>query len=258
MSATIESEILHKTIHIQSCVIEGHSIEAIFRAESKYLRELSGANVVGFCLHHKNTLQLDFVLDHEAFLYHCFKENNLHPHTLILETLYRHNKTHFTEGVAYLENASLANFLMDNVPENKIKELEIKHQFKTMVTYPLYSLNKELIGCLLFCYFEDNTPNHKNLSQITQMIQTLIRPFHYEGNNIFHVKCVQISTEMPLLTSQEKRILKKLLKAKPYAQIADEMHLSLNTVKTHLKHIYAKYKVKSKLELYNKVKGINE
>jgi DNA-binding CsgD family transcriptional regulator len=127
-----------------------------------------------------------------------------------------------------------------------------------MVTYPLYSEDKTLIGCLLFCYFKDNTPNHDNLNHMTKMIQTLIRPFHDEGNNIFHVKCIQISTEMPLLTSQEKRILKKLLKAKPYALIADEMHISLNTVKTHVKHIYAKYKVKSKLELYNKVKGITE
>lgn len=258
MSATIDTEMLRKTTRIQSLIIEGHCIEDIFRAESKYLHELSGAHVVGFCLQHKNTLQLNFVLDHESFLHNCFKENNLHPDTLILDTLYRHNKTHFTESVAYLENASLTNFLIDNVSENKIKQFEIKHQFKTMVTYPLYSLNKELIGCLLFCYFEDNTPNHNNLSQITKMIQTLIRPFHYEGNNIFHVKCVQISTEIALLTSQEKRILKKLLRAKPYAQIADEMHISLNTVKTHLKHIYAKYKVKSKLELYNKVKDINK
>lgn len=258
MSANLETELLKKTIEILSCVLKGHTIEAIFRAESNYLRELSGADIVGVCLHHKNTLQLDFVLDHEAFLYHCFKENNLHPHTLILETLYRHNKRHFREGTAYLENESLANFLMDNVPEHKIKQLEIKHQFKTMVTYPLYSINNELMGCLLFCYFRENRPNHTHLAQITKMIETLIRPFEHEGNHIFHLKCVQVSTELPLLTSQEKRILKKLLSAKPYAQIAEEMHISLNTVKTHLKHIYVKYKVKSKLELYNKVKGGNE
>ena len=256
MKTTTDIEILLKTIHIQSCVIEGHSIEAIFRAESKYLHELSGANVVGFCLHNKKTLQLDLVLDHERFLHNCFKKNNLHPQTLILETMYKNNLAKFGEGLHYIENESLHDLLTDCVSDGEIEALEIEHNFTKLVIYPLYSLNKQLMGCMLYCYFEDNQPNYTTLSKITEMAETLIRPFHDEGNNIFHVKCIQISTQMPLLTSQEKRILKKLLRAKPYAQIADEMHISINTVKTHLKHIYAKYNVKSKLALHNKVQGI--
>lgn len=55
------------------------------------------------------------------------------------------------------------------------------------------------------------------------------------------------------LTSKEKQILKKLLAAKSYAEISEELNISVNTVKTHVKHIYSKYEVNSKLELANKV-----
>ncbi len=258
MKTTTDTEILLKTIHMQSCIIEGHSLEAIFRTESEFIRGHTGAKVVSICLQNKKTLELELVLDHDGFLQSCFKRNNLHPQTLILETLHNYINTEFNQGVPYLQSPSLTNFLIDSIAQNKITEIERQHHFKSMVTYPLYSASKQLLGCLMYCYFDESVPNHNSLMQITNLTQTLLRPFHNGANNIFHVKCNQVSTEMPHLTSQEKRILKKLLKAKPYMQIAEEMHISINTVKTHLKNIYAKYNVKSKMELYSKVKGINE
>lgn len=51
------------------------------------------------------------------------------------------------------------------------------------------------------------------------------------------------------LTEREKEITVLLLKGLTYKMIADELHLSENTVKTHIKNIYSKCEVQSKSEL---------
>ncbi|MBS3937140.1 MAG: helix-turn-helix transcriptional regulator [Peptococcaceae bacterium] len=53
------------------------------------------------------------------------------------------------------------------------------------------------------------------------------------------------------LTERESEIAALLLKGKTYRMIAGELHISENTVKTHIKNIYSKYKVQSRTELVN-------
>lgn len=54
------------------------------------------------------------------------------------------------------------------------------------------------------------------------------------------------------LTQRENEVLDLLSKGKSYASIADELCLSVNTIKTHVKNIYEKLQVNSKEELINK------
>lgn len=51
------------------------------------------------------------------------------------------------------------------------------------------------------------------------------------------------------LTEREKEIMVLLLKGRTYKMIADELFLSENTVKTHIKNIYSKFNIQSKSEL---------
>lgn len=53
------------------------------------------------------------------------------------------------------------------------------------------------------------------------------------------------------LTEREKEIAALLLRGRTYKLIAEELYLSENTVKTHVKNIYSKLGVKSKSELFN-------
>ena len=50
----------------------------------------------------------------------------------------------------------------------------------------------------------------------------------------------------------ENEVLNLLSKGKSYASIADELCLSVNTIKTHVRNIYEKLQVSSKDELINK------
>lgn len=53
------------------------------------------------------------------------------------------------------------------------------------------------------------------------------------------------------LTDREREVASLLLKGRTYKMIAGQLHLSENTVKTHIKNIYAKFNVRSKSELIN-------
>jgi DNA-binding NarL/FixJ family response regulator len=51
------------------------------------------------------------------------------------------------------------------------------------------------------------------------------------------------------LTIRENEVLSLLSKGKTYAGIAEELYVSVNTIKTHVKNIYEKLQVKNKEEL---------
>lgn len=54
------------------------------------------------------------------------------------------------------------------------------------------------------------------------------------------------------LSERENQILNLLAKGKSYASIADELFLSINTIKTHTRNIYEKLQVNSKKEIMEK------
>jgi len=53
------------------------------------------------------------------------------------------------------------------------------------------------------------------------------------------------------LTDRESEIVGLLLQGKTYKMIAGDLHVSENTVRTHIKNIYSKYNVQSRAELMN-------
>jgi len=57
------------------------------------------------------------------------------------------------------------------------------------------------------------------------------------------------------LTQKEKEILKELAKGLRYKEIADLLQISMDTVRTHVRHIYEKLQVQSRMEAVNKVYG---
>lgn len=57
------------------------------------------------------------------------------------------------------------------------------------------------------------------------------------------------------LTPKEKSILQQLSKGLRYKEIAIEEHISIDTVRTHVRHMYEKLHVQSRTEALNKVYG---
>lgn len=61
--------------------------------------------------------------------------------------------------------------------------------------------------------------------------------------------------ETDILTPKEKEILKGLAKGLRYKEIANEMNIGIETVRTHARRIYEKLQVQSRTEALNKVFG---
>lgn len=249
-------DLLQKTILIQSCLIAGHSIEAIFRKESEYLLGQSNANMIALCVSQKDSLKLEFILDRKATLHEYLKRYHVQSHTLVLDSMKEKFAKYFRTGKEFYQTDSLKDLLVDSLANHKIKHFEELHKFTEMTAFPMYSkTNDDLIGYLLFCFLDNGEPNLPELRNITRVVQNIITPFHDSKSKTFRSRCVQVLTDVPVLTSKEKHVLKQLLAANSYAEIADTLHISVNTVKTHIKNIYAKYEVNSKLELSNKING---
>jgi DNA-binding NarL/FixJ family response regulator len=60
-----------------------------------------------------------------------------------------------------------------------------------------------------------------------------------------------------LLSRREQEVLELLSKGFLYKEIADQLFISLSTVKRHLNHIYVKLHVQNKTEAVNKLYGRN-
>ncbi|MGB5505753.1 MAG: LuxR C-terminal-related transcriptional regulator, partial [Sulfurovum sp.] len=127
-------------------------------------------------------------------------------------------------------------------------------QMKNAIMLPMYNFDKrEIIGYVCFFFQSDVQVDMKKLEAIKTSFQIILQPLYDRENNTFFTKCVRIDEDMQLLTPQEKKIVKKMLEGLSYPEISAILGISINTLKTHMKNIFNKYNVNSKIELYNKL-----
>lgn len=62
----------------------------------------------------------------------------------------------------------------------------------------------------------------------------------------------EIAAEVALLSSRENEILELLAQGLRIKEIADQLFVSVNTIRTHIRHIYEKLQVQSRVEALNK------
>ncbi|HTB32467.1 MAG TPA: response regulator transcription factor [Bacteroidia bacterium] len=70
----------------------------------------------------------------------------------------------------------------------------------------------------------------------------------------FHGKPDKLETNYDL-TPKEKEVLKLLSKGLLYKEVANSLNISIDTVRSHVRHIYEKLHVQSRTEALNKVFG---
>lgn len=72
---------------------------------------------------------------------------------------------------------------------------------------------------------------------------------HYYNKEVLGDEKLHYSISYPDLTDRENEIVNLLFTGRTYKMIAEELFLSENTIKTHIKNIYSKHNVQSKAEL---------
>ncbi|MHC5200692.1 LuxR C-terminal-related transcriptional regulator [Myroides sp. LJL119] len=99
---------------------------------------------------------------------------------------------------------------------------------------------------------------HKNLNYIfgiLVLILAFISFLLFKKLRTIQPKEIKQEIESLTLTNQEEKIAKLILEDKSNKEIADELFISLSTVKTHIRNLYAKLNVANRYELSDKFKN---
>lgn len=112
------------------------------------------------------------------------------------------------------------------------------------------SLNPTLLALGVVCVtFVMLPPLHKHLTVLLKNHAYLTVIFEMSPQE--QTRLIRELTIAEKLTERENEIASLLLTGKTYRMIAGELHVSENTVKTHVKNIYSKAGVQSRTELIN-------
>ena len=255
----LSEEALNKRIIlIQSCLIAGHSFRAIMHHQTGFIQQATGADLMAMCIEQKQQLGMEFLGPSKRAVLTLLKKYKIRAQSLRLEKFLHHYHSDLLTHGHVLEVHSLEKVFEGLLSKDQCHAFSKELGFKSAFIHSLFSFEEVHIGYVVYFYLRDHIPNASSLEAITVLLQTIIRPLYEPGTETFYSKCIRLSNqELEMLTLTEKRILRQLIKAKTNADIAEQMHLSINTIKTHTKHIFSKLNVNSKLELFNKLKNLN-
>lgn len=134
-----------------------------------------------------------------------------------------------------------------------VKELKIKLPEVSVVMLTVYedndrifdSLSAGAVGYLL----KSTSPSVilESLKDVKQGGAPMSAQIARKVVQSFH-KPDQANLKLESLTEREKEVLSLLASGFMYKEIADELYLSMDTIKTHIRHIYDKLQVRTKTE----------
>ena len=256
MSFEIEisnTDLLKKPIQILTCVIHGHSIRALLRKETGFLTEQTDADMITIFIKKDEGYELDFISTKKRLLCQMMKKYNFSRHSPsfgetgdeIIHSL-NYNKP-------YVRTDSLYDVLKGAVTKKGCEAMQRDVAFKTVLFFPLFIFGARKIGFIGYYFLDDKEPDIEKLKEVSAMIRRVVEPMYDFQTSTFYSKCTQVDSDMSRLTEKEREIVHRVIRGMGYQEVADELHISINTLKTHMKNIFSKYGVNSKLELNNKL-----
>lgn len=249
------NELLTKLIEIQSCIIQGHNIRAIMHKNKDFYLKYSGADIITICIKELNKGCVEYIFEKEKEFEHFIKKYLFNKNNPTCNSFTCNYEKYFTNNKAYYEITNFYDIFNEILSKDKRTNFTNDIQMKEAVIMSIFDFKFEKkIAYVTFIFKENN--NNKNLQKIEEMknfFEVLFQPLYDYRNDLIFSKCTRVDQNFKLLTAQEKRIIKKVLRGKTYIEIAENMDISINTIKTHIKNIFNKYNVSSKIELYNKI-----
>lgn len=251
-----DTKLLNKIIDLQSSIINGKNIKDLLHTNVDFFLEKSGADIISIYMHEHEKVKLDYILERDRHFAHLFKKYILDKKNLKWEKFVDNLDKHFLGSMEFKITTDLYKLFKDFLNKNDALSFTSELNMKSSVMIPLYSFNrKRNLGYVCFLFQENKKPDLEKLKMVQRSFQTLLRPLYNEVSNTIYNKCVRVDENMGILTAQERKIVKLVLKGLAYDQTAETLSISTNTLKTHMKNIFYKYNVNSKVELFNKCHG---
>lgn len=247
--------ILKKIISMQFAVIEGSNLKSILQKETPFFIQESGANIIAVCIENEQGVDIELILEEKQKFLALLSKYRLVAKHMELDKFIKQCNAHFVPSYEHAQLKSLHDIFDGNLSKKKTAEFEKEIDFDKAFLYPMRNNHGKKIGFIIYLYPKGSQNPNADLSQLTEMFAMLIRPFYDERRRVLRAKCVQIDDQMQRLTQKEKEITQLVILGKPYKAIAENLGISINTLKTHMKNIFSKYGVSSKIELHNKLTG---
>ena len=247
--------LLEKIIYIQACIIEGHDIRAILRKDTAFFKTESGADIIIVCIENEDHVEIEYVLEENQHFLSLMRKYSLSPKEMHLNRFIEQCNSHFKVSNTHVAIDRLYQIFEGTLSQKKTLAFEKEMGFYQGKLFPVHNQKGKKIGFVVYFFSEDQPIYEKKLMQLTEVFELLIRPFYDDTRRLLHGKCIQVDERMQRLTEKEKEITQKVMQGKPHKLIAGELNISINTLKTHMKNIFSKYGVNSKIELHNKLTG---
>lgn len=249
-----DTQILHKIIELQSCIIQGRDIKALLHKNIDFYLGRSGADIITVYMHEDSHVNINYILEKNRIFAHLLKKYVLDKKNFKWDKFVDNCDKHFASKISYDKITHLHQIFRGFLSKKKSEEFTNELGMKSAIMMPMYHYDEsEIIGYVCYFFQSDKEHDIQKLEAIKTSFQLLLQALYNRENNTFFTKCVRIDKNMKLLTSQEKKIVQKVLEGLPYPEIAAILGISINTLKTHMKNIFNKYNVNSKIELYNKL-----
>lgn len=251
---TQNTETLHKIIELQSCIIQGRDIPAMLHKDRDFYCKRTQADIIAIYVNENDRLNVEYIVEEHHQFKKLVEKYIFSKKNISWDDFVSNCKKHFTLDKRYYHSKNFSELFRGFISQKNALAFSKELQIKDAVTIPIYDFNnKEEIGYVCFMYQKDVEIEITELLDIKILFETLLRPLYDDHYSIVYSKCIRIDEHLKLLTGQEKRIARKVMDGMSYPGIAERLNISINTVKTHMKNIFKKYQVNSKIELYHKL-----
>ena len=248
-----DKQVLQTIIDVQSCIIQGRSLKALLRINTNFFLEKSGADIITIYMNEHEKIKLEYILERDKYLTLLLKKfvlskNNFNWIKFLSSLDKRFQKVNKYDTISDLYDI-FKGFLTKKETEAFNSELNLN----TNVMIPIYNFDSiSKLGYVCFLFQNNNEPDYEKIEEVKKALQILLQPLYNNEDKFLFTKCVRIDDNMEMLTPQERRIVKIVLRGVTYAETAELLNISINTLKTHMKNIFNKCNVNSKVELSNK------
>ena len=248
-----DKRILQMIIDFQSCIIQGRSLKALLRINIDFFLEKSGADIITIYMNEHEKIKLEYILEKEKYLTHLLKKYILSKKNFNWEKFLKSLDKRFQKINQYDTITDPYELFKGFLSRKDSDAFNSELHLNTNVMMPIYNFDqKTKLGYVCFMFQNENKPNYEKIEIVKKALQIILQPLYNKEDKVLFSKCVRIDDNMEILTPQERRIVKIVLKGLSYAETAELLNISINTLKTHMKNIFNKCNVNSKVELSNK------
>ncbi len=248
-----DTEALHKIIDLQSCIIEGKSVKTLLYKSKDYFLEQSSADFITIYMNEHEMIKPEYILEKEMLLSDLLEKYIFSKKNFKWEKFVANCTKLLTPGMKYAKFTERYQLFKGLLSKRESISFTEELQMRNGIIMPLHTAdNKEVIGYVCLIFQSDIDPDMEKVEQVKTILGTILHPLYDRERNTLYSKCIRIDEEMLFLTKKEKKIVKHVLTGASYENIAQTLNISINTLKTHMKNIFKKSNVSSKIELFNK------